>query len=279
MANSTHRTVKSLASGVHAALTRLKTSVQTLGATVHPNPLLMLGNQKSGTTAIAALLSEMTAIPATLDLQKEMKDPAIDRVKSGAMSFDDFVRRNKLDFSRPIIKEPSLTLFYDELAAYFPRSRFVMVIRDPRDNIRSILNRIDMPGNLEAMDPARLAGLTRAWQLILDNRWLGLEGEHYIDMLAHRWNYTTDLYLRHRQRSLLVRYETFLQDKAGEIARLAGALAMPVLHDISHRVDVQFQPAGDRNVRWVDFYGQDHLTRIESICGDRMAEFGYAPTA
>ncbi|MFQ5510401.1 MAG: sulfotransferase [Candidatus Krumholzibacteriia bacterium] len=263
---------------VRAALGQASEFVRSLGATVHTGPLLILGNQKSGTTAIAALLSEMTGIRATLDLKKEMSDPVIDHVKSGAMSFDAFVRRNKLDFSRPIIKEPSLTLFYDELSRYFPRSRFVMVIRDPRDNIRSILDRVGIPGNLEGLDERELEGMSRAWRLILDNRWLGIEGGHYIDALAHRWNHAIDLYRRHSERTVLSRYETFLDDKMGEITRLAEVLGMPARHDVSGRVDVQFQPAGNRGVRWVDFYGSDNLARIESICAERMAGFDYDPS-
>ena len=259
-------------------LAGFSTFVQSLGAKVHPKPLIMLGNQKSGTTAIAALLAEMAGLPVTLDLKKEMYDPTIQRVKKGELSFADLVNRNKLDFSRPIVKEPALTFFYNELAEYFPESRFVMVIRDPRDNIRSILNRPDIRGDLPDLDESQRRKLTGGWPLIVDSTWLGIGGDNYIENLAHRWNYTTDLYKQNAERSVLVRYEDFVKDKVGEITKLAKTLGLPQRHDISDRVNFQFQPAGNRNVPPLFFFGRDNLARIETICSSRMTEFGYEPS-
>jgi hypothetical protein len=248
-------------------------------AKVNPRPVILLGNQKSGTTAIAALLAEMTGLSATLDLEKEMKAPVIDRVKTGGLSMSEFVRRNKLDFSREIIKEPSLSPYYHELAAEFPRARFVMVIRDPRDNIRSILNRLKIPGSLSDLPPNDRARLSRAWELILDGRWLGLDGGNYIEMLAQRWSYIADLYLANPDRMILVRYEDFSRDKIGKLLELASVLGLEQRNDVSSRVDVQFQPAGDRNVRWKDFFGAENLAAIERICGGGMSRLGYPPSA
>ena len=260
---------------LRTALERAETGVRTFAARVNPSPIIILGNQKSGTTAVAALLAEMTGLSATLDLKKEMKNPVIDRVKTGGMSMTDFVRLNKLDFSREIIKEPSLSPFYAELAECFPRSRFVMVIRDPRDNIRSILNRLRIPGNLPTITEDQRSEITPAWELILDGRWLGLEGENYIEMLAERWRYITDLYLRNAGRMVLLKYEDFSKDKTGTLDRLATTLGLEKKKDVSHRVNVQFQPAGDRSVRWDDFYGPENLARIERICSEHMQKLGY----
>jgi len=255
---------------------RCARGIEGIFAKVRPDPIILLGNQKSGTTAIAALLAEMTGLSATLDLKKEMKDPVIDRVKTGGLSMGEFVRRNKLDFSREIIKEPSLSPYYPELAAEFPRARFVMVIRDPRDNLRSILNRLKISGSLDDIPEGERARISRAWELILDGRWLGLDGANYIDMLAQRWNAIADVYLDNADRMILLKYEDFSKDKVGELGRLARALGLEKKHDVSHRVDVQFQPAGDRGVRWDEFFGAENLSRIETICADRMARFGYA---
>ena len=260
---------------VYSTYERLKTSLLTLGASVHPHPLFIMGNQKSGTTAIAALLAELSGLPVTLDLKKEMKEPSIDRVKSGRLSFEQFVHSNRLDFSRDIIKEPSLTLFYDEIAAMFPQSRFVMVVRDPRENIRSILQRLDIAGNLSNVSSDAIQRMPRAWQLVLDGRWLGLTGHNYIEMLALRWNLTTELYLRHEDRTTLCRFEDFLADKVGEIKRLAGVLDLAERADISSKVDIQFQPAGDRSVKWHAFFGAENLRRIEAICDPGMSRFSY----
>ncbi|UCG53468.1 MAG: sulfotransferase [Candidatus Latescibacterota bacterium] len=253
----------------------LMADIKSLTASVHPSPLFVLGNQKSGTTAVAALLAEMSGLSVTLDLKKEWYHPVIDRIKTADLSMADFVRRNKADFSRDIIKEPSLSVFYPELAAHFPYAKFAMVIRDPRDNIRSILNRLKIPGTVDDLRDEHETEITRAWELIINGRWLGLDGSNHIEMLAQRWNYITDSYLDNAQSILLLRYETFLNDKVGEMTRLAQSLGLAPKYDISHRVDFQFQPAGDRNVRWRDFFGPTNLARIERVCGEQMAKLGY----
>jgi hypothetical protein len=260
---------------LRAAIDRLLIAVQSIGARVNPRPVIILGNQKSGTSAIAALLAEFTGAPATLDLKREWRSPIIDGLKTGTLSMADFVRFHRLGFSRDIIKEPSLSPFYEELAEHFPQGKFVMVIRDPRDNIRSILNRFRIPGDLEQLNEKQFGQLPRAWQLIFDGGWLGLRGENYIEMLAQRWNYITDAYLSHKDGMLLCQYERFLTDKVGGISRLAEALDMPHRNDIADKVDVQYQPAGDRSVRWNEFFG-DNLDRIERLCRDRMEAMGYA---
>ena len=159
---------------------------------VNPRPILVLGNQKSGTTAIAALLAEATGLSVTLDLQREVDEPTFPRVRTGGMSFDDFIRRNRLDFSRRIVKEPNLTLFPRELRDRFPESPIVFIIRDPRDNIRSILDRLGLPGDCDCLGDERWATVSEAWRTVLDNRWLGIEHEHYVAQLAGRWRFAAE---------------------------------------------------------------------------------------
>jgi hypothetical protein len=260
------------------AASRASRGVASLFASVNERPTFILGNQKSGTTAIAALLGEMTGLSVTLDLKREMRHPVIDGIKLGRMSMAEFVRLNRLDFSRAIIKEPSLSPFYHELSERFPRAKFVMVIRDPRDNLRSILNRLKIPGSLPGLTEESTARLTRAWLLIVDGRWLGLEGRNYIEMLAGRWNYIANLYLGNSDRMPLIRYEDFSKDKTGTLELVAEKLGFERKFDVSGRVDVQFQPAGDRNVRWIDFFGSKNLATIESVCAEGMLRLGYPPT-
>ncbi len=271
---------------IHGVLARSRRRAQSaalglrsLFAPVNPSPVFILGNQKSGTTAIAALLSEMTGLSVTLDLKREMRDPVIDGIKLGRLSMAEFVRLNRLDFSRDIIKEPSLSPYFHELCGSFPRAKFVMVIRDPRDNIRSILNRLKFPGSLPDITADQRTLLTPAWRLIIDGRWLGLEGRNYIEMLAHRWVYISNLYLANKDRMIPVVYEGFSKDKIGTLERLATALGLEKKHDVFRRVDVQFQPAGDRSVRWGDFYGPENLAAIESICAEGMRKLGYHPSS
>jgi hypothetical protein len=77
---------------------------------------------------------------------------------------------------------------------------------------------------------------------------------------------------------ILVRYEDFMKDKVGEIVGLARRLGLEPAYDIADRVDTQFQPRGRlRGIPWLDFFGADNLAQIETICADRMQQFGYLP--
>ncbi|MDJ0706022.1 MAG: sulfotransferase [Leptolyngbyaceae cyanobacterium MO_188.B28] len=234
-----------------------------------------MGNQKSGTSAIAALLAKLTGLSATLDLKNEFPIPTYPQILQGQLPFSQFRQNYELDFSRNIVKEPNLTLLYPELAESFPESKFVFILRDPRDNIRSILNRLKIPGNLSQLSPEYCQKVTPAWKLIIDNRWLGLEGENYIEMLSARWNYMADVFLNNQEQMVLVRYEAFLKDKLGELTRLADKLGLNPVNDITHRLDVQFQRRGDRDVKWQDFFGNQNLAQIEHICAARMRRLGY----
>jgi len=246
---------------------------------VNPRPLFVLGNQKSGTTAIAALLAEATGRSVTLDLAREVWNPTFHKIPSGELSFEDFVARNRWGFSREIVKEPNLTLFHPELVRSFPEATFLFVLRDPRDNIRSLLNRLNLRGDLDTLPEAAWSAAnplsTPGWGVVFDARWRGIPGEHYIDRLAHRWRFCLEVYLANAARMQLCRYEDFNLDKAGKIAEVAESLGYPVVGDLAGRVDYPFQPGGDKSSVWAEFFGLENQARIETICADGMRAMDY----
>ncbi|MHC5024947.1 MAG: sulfotransferase domain-containing protein, partial [Planctomycetota bacterium] len=197
---------------VYRVAKRVAEACRYRAARLHPSPVFILGHQKSGTTAIAALLGRLVDRPVTLDLPREIRAPTFHLVRMGEMSIDAFIRRNRLDFSRPIIKAPNLTLLHDHLRARYPASRFIMIVRDPRDTIRSVLNRVGLPGDLPAIPADRLDDLPPGRRLLLDNRWLGCTSPHYVGQLAERWNLFADVYLDQADAFILVRYEDFCAD-------------------------------------------------------------------
>lgn len=249
--------------------------IKTQRAKINPRPILVLGNQKSGTSVIAALLGKLTNLSVTIDLYKEIYHPLHHKVIQGKLSFEEFVHLNKLDFSREIIKEPNLTLLYENLLEYFPQSQLVFVVRDPRDNLRSILNRLQLPGNLPQLDAKQWESMSPTWRLIVDNHWLNLPGENYIEMMAHRWNYMSDLFDKYSEKIILIRYEDFLQDKTQAITDLAKKLGLDSVNDISDQVDVQYQSRGNRSVKWLEFFGEKNLHKIDKICFKHMNQLNY----
>lgn len=254
---------------------QIEREFKTFRAEINPHPILVLGNQKSGTSVIAALLGKLTNLSVTIDLIKEVYHPVHHQVIQGKLSFDQFVRINKLDFSRAIVKEPNLSLLYPNLIDYFPQSQLVFVVRDPRDNLRSILNRLQLPGNLSQLDSKQWESLSSTWQIILENQGLNLPGNNYIERMAYRWNYMSHLFNQYSEKTILIRYEDFLQDKSQAITDLAQKLGLPPVNDISDQVDVQYQSRGNRSVKWLDFFGEENLHKIEGVCGEQMKKFNY----
>lgn len=247
-------------------------------ARVNEAPVFVLGHQKSGTSAIAALLGRLSGCSVTIDLRREVWRPTYDQVLRGERPFERYLRDNRFSFAREIVKEPNLTLLFPQLERRFGRARFAFVVRDPRDNLRSLLDTLRLPGDLPRLEPEHLRRLNPGWRLVLDGPRLGIPAGHYVELLAHRWSAFVDVYLAQRDRMAACRYEDFLRNKQGEVRRLAEALELPERCDIAAEVDVQYQGRGDSSVAWEDFFGRAHLARIEEICADRMRALGYAPS-
>ena len=251
------------------SLSDIKTFYQMKTAKVHPAPIFMLGHAKSGTTAIASLLAKVSGQSVTIDPMFRI-DPEgyIQRqLLSGELKLAEIVEAYKFYFSTPINKDPKLTFFYEDLCQCFPQAKFIFVIRDPRDNIRSFLNRRGIPGNLDKIPEDK-------------QQWIGnlppIPGENYIEKLANRWNLAADTYLNHQDKFTLIRYEDFVADKVGTTQSLAEQVGLTPSHDIADYVNLQYQPSGDRKVSWSEFFQADNLHLIETICGERMNCFDYS---
>lgn len=251
-------------------------------AKVCPCPVLVGGMQKSGTTAIGALLAIATG-------GKFSNDPFWHAHKFDARPFlftdllesrltlEAFVQRHRAYFSAEIIKDPDFNFLYAALRSRFPGSPQVFIARDPRQNIRSILNRLGLPGDLDELgeEHHRLLAGKEGWQAIIGGLGVAITGGNYVARLAQRWSVGVKCYVEQRSLIELVRYEDFLADKPGCIARLAGRLGLPVVADIRKDQDRQYQPRGDRTVPLDAFFGAKNLAIIESACAKGMAHFRY----
>jgi hypothetical protein len=254
--------------------------LRSLAVQPHPDPVIVLGCQKAGTTAIAALLARHLDLPATLDMPALVG--RVGRLDAEPALLGAFVRRFGWYFSRPVIKESWLTFAQAELRRLFPTAAMVLVVRDPRDNIRSILDRLDLPGDREDM-AEDLEYLPAGWrELFGAARRPGGAGLHYIDALADRWCRAAEIAGRAADdpRLVMLRYEDFMADRAGSVAALADRLGRLGRRDIAGEVVRDFQPRGrSRGVPWLTVFGAGNLARIERRCAAGMARLGYAPAA
>lgn len=255
-------------------MNRLRLALANRLATVCETPVIVLGNQKSGTSAIAHLLADAAGLSKTVDIPSLWPPTFID-IMQGRVSLADVVRKNKYYFSTQLIKEPNLTFMTDQVMACFPHARYVFIVRDPRDNIRSLLNSRQLPGDLENANADMIPPLPGRPRVTIAAEVWGEKDDHYIVTSAKRWCRAVEGYFQFRDKMCLVRYEDFLQDKIGYISRLARELGFDPQQDISGRVDIQYQPAGNRGISHEAFFGEN-LRYIETICGDYMAELGYS---
>lgn len=246
-------------------------------ATIKDNPIFILGNQKAGTSVITALLGEAIGLSYTIDifcLYQGLEEALL----RGDVSFEDVIERGRYYFSKDIIKDPSFTFFYDEISTYFPSSKRVFVLRDPRQNIRSILNRLQLPGDMDDLSPSQWEMLKQnfpSWYLVLDGSLAGHKGKTYIETLALRCGKALQLYSQHKEDIIPIYYEKFNQDKIGAIQALSRQLGFDIKHPIELLKDKQFQPRGDKDISMDSFFGASNLERIETICGESMLAVGY----
>ena len=240
--------------------------------------VFVFGNHKSGTTAIASLLSEYCGLSKTIDFPRHCRPDSYELIR-GNLNFDDIVSRYPELFNNQLVKIPALTFVANDVVSRFEGSRAVFIVRDPRDNIRSILNRRKIPGDRERLPLAQ----NWIWKLrgnpSFNPALWGLENEtekSYVAILAHRWNIAIHNLDLLGEEAIVVSYEKFLNDKQQTITDLAKNLDLAPTAEINERLDVQFQPAGNRNVSWLKFFGQKNLAAIERICDKGMRRFGYA---
>lgn len=262
---------------VHRRVARaVRERVKGFLATTHPHPILVLGNQKSGTSAIGALLGKATGLDVQIDFFYRLNGVVEEKLYDGSLTMQTFAKRYAHWFSKPIVKEPGLTFLADQLREVFPESPLVFVVRDPRENIRSIFNRLNLPGDLPDMTDEHFRALPNdIWRSILDGRSLGVQGQNYVETQAKRWVRAVELYRKYENEAILIRYEDFRADKPAAISQLAGELGLEAPHDITPHMNRQYQPGGDHSVTPRDFFGQENYDRINRIVGETARELGY----
>ena len=237
-------------------------------------PILVLGNQKTGSTAIARLLAHYAQLSMAVDVPPAWKKEP--QLVTGTQSVPSFIQEARYYFRRALVKENVLTLVTRDLLKALPRARVVFVVRHPAHNIRSILDRLGLPGRPLPFDAFGVA--SPVWKRVVDSRWLGLRAQNNIASLAERWNHVTSIYLQHRNQLHLIRYEDFTADKTGAICRLAGHLALPERQEIHPLADVSFQPPGaHRAVQLNQFFTEEALQLINNRCAAGMQALSYEP--
>ena len=251
--------------------------IKCIGKNLHPSPIFILGNQKSGTSAIAALLGKLTVKSTAIDLfYSGFNFHLFTKWKNKEISTSAFVRKNKIEFAKKIIKEPHLSVFYTELKTQYPNSKFVMIMRNPIDNIRSILDRLDIDGHKNELNNEDIKKIFHSWNLLFSNHWIGGYKRQYIEVLAERWNIIMDSYFTNKEDIILIKYEDFLKDKIGILNKLSEELGLKNKADIATLLNKAFQPKGKKsNQSPLAFFGEENLNKIIELCRKNSQKLGY----
>ncbi|MEL7030789.1 MAG: sulfotransferase [Pseudomonadota bacterium] len=267
------------ASKISSLRFRIVQKFRQLSSRVNEEPIIVLGNQKSGTSAIVSLLGEASKKSYTNDIFTWYSDLE-SKVLDGRVSFDEFVRTARFYFSRAFIKDPGLTFLLDRIDERFPSAKYVFVVRNPLTNIRSILNRLNLPGDLTDIGEEHweyVRNVRPNWQPVLTGQSGGYFDGSYIERLAHRCRMALEIAFDD-ERWKIVRYEDFLNDKVGIIQETLKWLELPTKADISPIVDQPFQPASTVTSPPLEFFGDSNHQKIIDICGASMRKHGYTVT-
>lgn len=235
-------------------------------------PVIILGHQKSGTTAIAKLLGSATdktvcIDPFYLTPKKQIQLPKVYNHKN---YLKNYIKKNAFLYSQDIIKDPEFVFFYEELKLLYPNSKFIFIIRNPFDNIKSIFDRLKIPGDIKYFDENMYPEVTNTWdwKMILNGELTGIKGKNIVETLSLRWLYSVNLYLKHQDELILVRYEDFKKEKQDVIMKLANRIGFDIKKEISHILDKQYQRKGTNTNRSAEeFFSKENYETIEKLCG------------
>jgi hypothetical protein len=242
--------------------------------------VIIAGMQKSGTTAIAMLLGAATGQTVCSDPFYRLSEMKVDFRKElyeGQLSLRTLWRRHRRVFTGTIIKDPNFVLLLPQIREMLPDAQIVFIVRDPRDTIRSILNRLALPGKPQGVD-LESVDIPVNWRKLLLGQIPKIPGKDYVEVLAWRWRMSVEAFLEYRDVCVEIRYEDFKKNKSSAISEMARQLGYAELCSFEHLVDIQYQPKGDADVHWGDFFGEKQLAVIDRVTAPVAAEFGYAIT-
>jgi len=241
--------------------------------------IFVLGMQKSGTTAVAALLAEGTGLKASLDFFYKEKCLHVKKYHEGTIEFKDIVADFRLFFLNPIVKDPDLAFMYNDIKECFPRSRFIFVVRDPRDTLRSIFDRLDIDGKtLEQNENTRRTLVNSpGWKYVIEGKYPAAKGTTILERLSERWNMAVDVYLNDEKRIILIKYEYFMKDRAGALLKISNNMGIDFSIDLLNgKTEKNYQKPGKyRGRNMIEFWGEQNMKCIEDICVKRMNKIGY----
>ncbi|SHJ16358.1 Sulfotransferase family protein [Mesonia phycicola] len=242
--------------------------IPVLNLFTKPNKKAMwvFGMQKTGTTAIASLLATRSGKSCTLDTKYLWGDYYKDIINK-KLCFNNHINKFSYPFSKDIIKEPSASLMINQIEKVFKLKKYIFITRHPLDTIRSILNRLNIPGNKKSIN---IESIHPDWQIHFSS------GESYVRDLAILYVkvYSQENYI-FSDNCVLVKYEDFVEDKLTFIDGLLDEFDFEKKNDITNILDKNFQPKGQVVKDYVSYFGEENYNEIKAITEQVAQKFNY----
>ena len=257
--------------------------INILRAYVYKNnntKLVVLGHQKTGTTAIVSLLAHSANMSFSSDPIYEMAPSNSNFLCVFFDNSNDFIhiaKKNPKLFFQQVVKDPDYVLSIDKVFKLYPSAKFVFIAREPHQIIRSIFNRLSIEGTTELskISCENLTKPTANWDYIINGSPTVSDDMSIVERLATRIEEATLSYLNHNSNIKLIRYEDFKVDKSQYIKKTLEDMGLPCLKDTSIIENKQFQPKGDHKILIEDFFGKKNYDLITHICARTINSFGY----
>jgi len=160
------------------------------------------------------------------------------------------------------------------LLGIFPDARFVHVVRDGRAVVESLM-RVDFwKDSYRMYEPAWRGGLTQE-----DRETLAQAGGGPLALAAVQWRAVIErtreeARRHHPQRYLEIRYEDYLRDPLGMLARVFEQADLSPSDQVRHFVENRLRPAATPE-RFPEAFDGAQLAMLEDIMGPLLGEFGY----
>jgi hypothetical protein len=225
-------------------------------ATCQVGQIVVIGHQRSGTSAIASLLSAAAAV-RLVDDPPWTYTPNVRQVYGDGAATTTYLEEHRTDFEFGILKAPALTPLAPFIERWKPSLRFVVVVRNPRDTVAASLE-----WRRHRDDDSDF----NFWDL----GWLGIEETDRLRALAWRWRRYMEM-AEQLKRATWVSYDCFCCDKEGTVRRLVAALGLEECACVASLTERQFKKNfGDRRIRgldrWRSEFSVEQVEQIDALC-------------
>lgn len=239
---------------------------------------VFMGHQKSGTTAIANLLAKRTQMSYSNDpvyFSCKESNKAVKLLEDESEEFVSIMRAHRGLFFREVVKDPDFSFAPCLISKMYPAAKIIFISRNPYDIVRSIYNRLDISGQIEAkkIPMSAMKNPTCQWDYIINGE-IGCS-KQVTERLAARIEETTVQYLKHNDKMILVKYEEFMSNKGKFIDELADNLGFEKKSDITDYLNNQFQPKGQSGITSDEFFSRENARLISKACPITLSEFTY----